>query len=70
MPFLLSKSTFSNKMAERKVSNRSYIWQGLLKFCLEATRGEDAPPLPGNTDQVLSSMDEERMRWLQVRTQP
>jgi len=38
--------------------------QGLLKFCLEATRGEDAVERP---DDVLSSMDEERKAWLQVQ---
>jgi hypothetical protein len=34
--------------------------QALLKFCLEATRGEDAP------QSDVESMDEERRQWLQV----
>lgn len=38
--------------------------QGLLKFCLEATRAEDAPDL-GDPEAVLSSMGEERRTWLQ-----
>lgn len=36
---------------------------GLLKFCLEATRGEDA--IPRDPDAVLSDMGEERRQWLQ-----
>ena len=40
--------------------------QGLLKFCLEATRDEDAPAVPDNPEQILSSMSDERRQWLQV----
>jgi len=39
--------------------------QGLLKFCLEATRDEDAPPIPDNPEGVLDSMDPEKRQWLQ-----
>jgi len=36
---------------------------GLLKFCLEATRGEDAPV--EDPDKVLQEMDPERKKWLE-----
>jgi hsp70-interacting protein len=35
---------------------------GLLKFCLEATRSEDAV---GDPDRVLDTMDDERKKWLE-----
>lgn len=35
--------------------------QGLLKFCLETTKGEDAPDVSGS---ALESMDPERREWL------
>ncbi len=36
---------------------------GLLKFCMEATRNEDAPP---NYENVLAAMDPERRQWLET----
>merc|ERR1719158_1791150 len=36
--------------------------QGLLKFCMEATRGEDAPADP---QEQLEAMDPERRAWLE-----
>jgi len=36
---------------------------GLLKFCLEATRGEDAPSL--NHEETLNNMEPERRQWLE-----
>ena len=36
---------------------------GLLKFCLEATRHEDAPA--GDPDKVLEEMDPEKKKWLE-----
>lgn len=36
--------------------------QGLLKFCLEATKSEDAPQDP---DAQVAAMDPERKRWLE-----
>lgn len=36
---------------------------GLLKFCLEATRHEDAPA--GDPDKVLVEMDPEKKKWLE-----
>ena len=36
--------------------------QGLLKFCIEATKGEDAPEDPNAT---LESMDPTRRQWLE-----
>ena len=36
---------------------------GLLKFCLEATRGEDAPV--EDPDKLLQEMDPERKKWLE-----
>ena len=36
--------------------------QGLLKFCIEATRSEDAP---NNPDQADAEMDPERRAWLE-----
>ena len=37
---------------------------GLLKFCLEATKQEDASN-KGDPDQVLSEMDPEKKKWLE-----
>jgi len=39
--------------------------KGLLKFCLEATKEEDAPAIPDNPDHVLNSMDPQRREWLE-----
>lgn len=39
--------------------------QGLLKFCLEATRNEDAPAVSENPDACLDAMDPERRKWLE-----
>jgi len=39
--------------------------QGLLKFCLEATKDEDAPAIPDNPEDVLQSMDQQRRQWLE-----
>jgi len=36
---------------------------GLLKFCLEATRGEDAPTF--SHEEALRNMDPERKQWLE-----
>ena len=36
---------------------------GLLKFCLEATRDEDAPVSDQN--KVIAEMDPERKKWLE-----
>ena len=36
--------------------------QGLLKFCMEATKAEDAPD---NPESALSTMDMERRQWLE-----
>ena len=38
--------------------------KGLLKFCLEATRGEDAPNI-SDPDSVLQAMDPDRLKWLE-----
>ena len=35
--------------------------QGLLKFCVEATKGEDAP----DTESTIENMDPERRQWLE-----
>ncbi len=45
-------------------------FQGLLKFCLEATKDEDAPAIPDNPEDVLQSMDQQRRQWLEVRIFP
>jgi len=39
--------------------------KGLLKFCVEATQGEDAPALPENPDRFLEEMDPQRKEWLE-----
>jgi len=39
--------------------------QGLLKFCLEATKEEDAPAIPDNPDSILNHMDPQRRQWLE-----
>ena len=38
--------------------------KGLLKFCLEATRGEDAPDI-SDPEAVLQSMDADKRKWLE-----
>jgi len=38
--------------------------KGLLKFCLEATRGEDAPNI-SDPEAVLQSMGDDKRRWLE-----
>ena len=38
--------------------------KGLLKFCLEATRGEDAPDI-SDPEAVLQSMDADKRQWLE-----
>jgi len=42
--------------------------QGLLKFCLEATKGEDAPDI-SDPEATLAAMGEERRRWLEEAIQ-
>ena len=37
-------------------------FEGLLKFCIEATKAEDAPDDP---DAALQAMDPERRQWLE-----
>ena len=38
--------------------------KGLLKFCFEATKGEDAPEL-SDPEKILHDMDPEHRRWLE-----
>lgn len=38
--------------------------QGLLKFCIEATKSEDAPD-SNDPSKALEEMDEERRKWLE-----
>lgn len=38
--------------------------KGLLKFCLEATRGEDAPDI-SDPEAVLRSMEPDKKKWLE-----
>ena len=41
-------------------------FEGLLKFCMEATKAEDAPNDP---DAALRAMDTERRQWLEQAMQ-
>ena len=38
--------------------------KGLLKFCFEATKGEDAPDI-SDPEKVLNDMEPQRRRWLE-----
>jgi len=38
--------------------------KGLLKFCLESTKAEDAPPID-DPNRVLTEMSDERKKWLE-----
>ena len=38
--------------------------KGLLKFCFEATKSEDAPDI-SDPEKILSEMDPEHRRWLE-----
>ena len=38
--------------------------KGLLKFCLEATKGEDAPDI-SDPEAVLQSMEADKRKWLE-----
>ena len=38
--------------------------KGLLKFCFEATKDEDAPDI-SDPEKILNDMDPERKKWLE-----
>jgi len=55
-------------VGDREQPRRPKDMKGLLKFCLEATRGEDAPDI-SDPEAVLTSMGEERRQWLEEALQ-
>merc|ERR1711944_151190 len=59
-PFI--RQIFKEKKMDPNQPRAPRDMQGLLKFCIEATKGEDAPNDPNDT---LESMDPTRRQWLE-----
>jgi len=53
---------------DREQPRRPKDMKGLLKFCLEATKGEDAPEI-SDPESSLAAMGEERKKWLEEAIQ-
>merc|ERR1712107_38270 len=51
-------------MADPNQPRQPRDMKGLLKFCFEATRGEDAPDI-SDPESVLNNMEPEKRAWLE-----
>jgi len=55
----------NSTMGDQQQPRQPKDLKGLLKFCLEATKTEDAPSIPSDPAAHLAAMEPERRQWLE-----